>query len=261
VSKVLAVILENHGTAAALAQMPGLRTLGRRFGYTTHYEALAHPSLPNYLGIVAGSTMGVTDDERPEAHRLPGESVFDQALAANRSAKTYAEDMPRNCALTDAGRYVVHHNPWAYFADPESRRGCDADDVPAGTTASGALHDDATRGTLPAVGLLVPNMCHDGHDCPLSEADRWLDSWVRQLMAGPDWAAGRLAVVITFDEAEDRSATNQVLTVVANPAVRAGVAQVPFTHLSLSAWLSTVAGKDPLRRATGSASLATGFGL
>jgi hypothetical protein len=261
VSKVLTIVMENHGAAAAMAQMPTLRDLAHRYGYTSHYAALAHQSLPNYIAMAGGSTMGVEDDEPPSVHRLRGPSVFDQALSAGRTAKTYAEGMPTSCAVDDAGGYVVHHNPWAYFADDASRRACAEHDVPAGSPGRGALHHDIASGELPNIGMVVPDLCHDGHDCALSVADSWLSHWMSELTTGPDWSAGRLAVVITFDEAEPDSAANTVLTVVAAPVLHGKVVPTSYTHLAWSAWMSALAGGRPLRDAARSPSLATGFGL
>ena len=94
VTKVLTIVLENHGPAAVTAHMPGLVGLAHTYGQTSRYHALTHPSLPNYLALAGGSTFGVTDDAPPAAHRVPGPCVFDLAVGAGRTARTYAEAMP-----------------------------------------------------------------------------------------------------------------------------------------------------------------------
>jgi acid phosphatase len=261
VTKALTVVLENHGAAAALAQMPRLAGLAHKFGYTTRYNALAHDSLPNYIAMTAGATAGVEGDGGPDVNAVQGPSVFDQALAHGGTAKTYAEGMPTNCARSDAGRYVVHHNPWVYFTDASSHRACQINDVPAGTTAAGALHADIAAGRLPTIGMVVPDLCNDAHDCALSTADTWLTAWVEQVFAGPDWQAGRLALVVTFDEAEESSTANGVLTVVAAPGVTSRVVSRRYTHVAWSGWMSRLAGATPLRDAAKSPSLGAGFGL
>ena len=58
--------------------MPYLSSLARRYGRTTHYDAVTHPSLPNYLALAGGSTFGVRDDAYPSIHKVPGRSVLDQ---------------------------------------------------------------------------------------------------------------------------------------------------------------------------------------
>jgi len=80
-------------------------------------------------------------------------------------------------------------------------------------------------------------------------------------MNGPDFHAGRLAIVVTFDEDDSATAHNQVLTVVLHPALHHRVVSTPLTHLSLSRWLSEAAGAAPLRQAASAPSLGQAFGL
>jgi acid phosphatase len=259
-TKVLVVVEENHSAATALAEMPYLAGLADQYGQTSDYRAITHPSLPNYLAIAGGSTFGVTDDKAPASHPITQPSVFDEALAAGRSAGTYAEAMPQACALTADGRYAVKHNPWAYFSAPASRTNCQRFDVPAGTPEQGALHDDVLAGALPTIGMLIPDLCNDGHDCSLQVADDWLHQWLPFIMAGPDYRAGQLAIVVTFDE-DDRTAGNTVLTTVIAPAVSKVVASTPLDHYSLSRYLAELAAVPPPGEAAGSTSLAKAFTL
>ena len=259
-AKLLTIVEENHGEQAALAQMPYLAALSMTYGRTSAYTAVAHPSLPNYLALVGGSTFGLTDDASPAAHPLSGPSVFDQAISAGRTAKAYIEAMPAPCALSNSGRYAVRHNPWTYFADPAERAHCRADDVPAGTPSAGPLHDDVTAGTLPTLGWVTPDLCNDAHDCPARVADDWLRSWLPVIMGGPDFRAGRLAVVVTFDEAE-ASTTNTVLTTLIAPGIRHIVSTTSCSHYCWTRYAAELTGTPPLRQAASSTSLSTAFGL
>lgn len=256
--KVLVVVLENHSFASAWRQMPFLKGLALRYGYASSYTAVAHPSLPNYLAIAGGSTFGVRDDAGPSAHPLSGSSAFGQAVGSGRTARVYAEAMPSPCFRSSTPRYAVKHNPWPYFTG--ERSACRRDDVPAGTATAGAFAADVRAGTLPHVGLLVPDICHDGHDCPLSIADGWLRDWLSPALQGPDFSAGRLAVVVTFDE-DDHLAGNRVVTVVASRSLRGLVVRQPLSHYGLSRWMSEVAGGSPLRRAAQATSVGSAFGL
>jgi acid phosphatase len=259
-TKVLLIVEENKTQASARKGMPFLAKLGQRYGHTTHYRALAHPSLPNYLALAGGSTFGVRDDGNPSAHRIRHTSVFDQAIKAHQSAKAYEESMPSNCHLTSTGRYAVRHNPWTYFAEPRSRANCRHHDVPAGTTASGALHDDVTAGTLPTIGMLTPNLCHNAHDCSLAKADHWLKGWIRVIRHGADWTSGRLAVVVTFDE-NDGSRPNTVLTTVLSPSIHQVTSATTLTHYSWTRYAESLVGARQLQHARTAHSLGNAFGL
>ena len=109
------IVEENRSVSDVAAHMPFLMSRARADGTATNFYAISHPSLPNYLVLAGGSTFGVADDDVPAAHRLHGPSLFGQLLAAGRTAKTYAEAMPGNCAVDNRGVYAVRHNPWTYF--------------------------------------------------------------------------------------------------------------------------------------------------
>jgi hypothetical protein len=253
VTKALVFVVENHSLSQMQSSMPFLHGLAEQYAYATAYTAIRHPSLPNYLAIAGGSTFGVTDDRPPAAHRLRGRSVFSQARLAGRSAKVYAESAPRPCALSNAGRYAVRHNPWTYFV--ADRAACRRYDVPAS-----ALGRDADAGTLPNVGMVIPNLVHDAHDGTLAASDAWISRKVARIQAGPDWQSGRLAIVVTADE-DDRHSGNQVLTVVASRYQSHRVVTTPLNHYSLTRFLDDVAGVGYLRKAATAPSLTDAFGI
>lgn len=258
VDKVLVVVEENHSLAQMQQGMPYLAGLAQEYGYATEYLAITRPSLPNYLAIAGGSTFGVTDDASPQAHPISGPSVFGAAVEAGRTARLYAESMPTACDPEPSGPYAVKHAPWAYFVDEAAL--CRAGMVPSGTPGSGALASDVAAGELPNVGMLVPNLDNDAHDGTLATADAWLQGWLPTIMAGPDFTSGRLAIVVTADEAES-TGPNKVLTVVIAPGVAHAVVSTPLTHYSLTGLLCEVAGVPPLREAAGAPSFAEAFGL
>jgi phosphatidylinositol-3-phosphatase len=247
------VIVENHSLDAMRRGMPYTFGLARRYGYATGYRAITHPSLPNYLAISGGDTFGIVDDHDPSAHPLQSASVFGQALARHRTARVYAEDMTGTCATSSRGEYAVRHNPWTYYVG--ERAACRRYDVPM--TALGA---DARAGRLPNAGMVVPNLCDDAHDCPVADADSWMRRVVGGVLAGPDFASGRLLVVITADE-DDHQQGNLVLTTLINPQLRHAVVRSALSHYSLSRLYSEVVGAPPLRRARFAPSVVRAFGL
>ena len=201
-SKVLVVIEENHTAEEMRDGMPFLARLSDTYGYATHWTAITHPSEPNYLAIAGGSTFGIRDDESPTTHASDvgdAPSVFDQALAAGRTAATYAESMPDNCDVHEASdqegqdpTYAVRHNPWVFFG--AGREGCLAHDVSLEPFAGDAAHN-----ALPDVGFLIPNLDHDAHDGSLGAADAWLEEQLTPVLRSSDFTSGRLVVVVTAD--------------------------------------------------------------
>ena len=256
VSKVLVVVEENHSLDQMSTGMPYTFGLAKRFGYATHYTAIRHPSLPNYVAIAGGGTFGIADDAPPADHPIHAPSVFGRAIASGHTAALYAEGMPRRCAVDNGGgaRYAVKHNPWAYFVD--ERTTCDRHDLPAV-----GLGTAIRSGQLPNVGMVIPDLCNDAHDCELSDADVWFRELMRKVFAGPDWKSGRLAVVLTADEDEHDNQGNTVLTMVLHGSQQARVVDTPLTHYSLSGLLSAVTGTHPLGEARTAPSMAAAFGL
>ncbi|MDQ1526726.1 MAG: hypothetical protein QOG18_1339 [Microbacteriaceae bacterium] len=254
VTKVLVFVEENHSLAEMKTGMPYTFGLATEFGYATHYTAIGHPSLPNYVAITGGKTYGIIDDSSPAVHSIGGASVFGQAIAAGKTAEVYADGMPSNCATTDGGtNYAVKHNPWAYYTT--ERAECQKYDVPTTQLASAITH-----GRLPNVGMVVPNLCNDAHNCPLGTADAWFKGWMSKIAAGPDWKSGHLAIVLTGDE-DDKTASNTVLTVVIHPSQKAHVVATPLTHYSLTGLYEDVAGVPYLFNAASAPSMARAFGL
>ncbi|MDX6540408.1 MAG: phosphatidylinositol-3-phosphatase [Gaiellales bacterium] len=263
VTKILTIVEENHGLASMLSGMPYLGGLAKQYSYADNYHALAHPSLPNYLAMAAGSTFGVTSNCAVSTCPRTGPTVFDQAIAAGKSARVYAEDMTSNCQTSGsgAGRYTARHTAWPYFTDATSRANCNANQVPSGTYTSGNFRNDVAAGSLPNIGWLIPNLCNDAHDCALGVADSWLKNMLPLVFAGPDWTSGRLAVVVTADE-DGGSSANAVLTVVLHPDLNGRLVTTSLNHYSLAKLQEQVAGVTPyLNNAAGAPDMASAFGL
>lgn len=253
-TKVLVFVEENHSLSQMTSEMSNTVSLAGQFGYATSYTAIGHPSLPNYVAIAGGQSYGITDDKPPSVNGVHGTSVFGQAVAAGKTAGVYVDGMTQNCATSNGGSdYAVKHNPWAYFLD--ERDSCLRYDVPVNQLGAAI-----TAGTLPNVGMVIPNLCNDAHNCPLSTADSWFGAWMAQLVRGPDWKSGHLVVVLTADE-DDRSAGNTVLTVVIHPSQKKHVVVSALTHYSLTRLYEEVAGTAYLFNAGSAPSMASAFGL
>ncbi len=258
VSKLLVIVEENE-TTAAYAQMPYLKGLSNGYGKATAYTGLVHPSLGNYLAMVSGQGTSACGLGDPLPARCPqsGPTVFGRALSAGKTAKTYAESMLTSCQTTNSTGYAARHNPWVYFTD--ERAGCVAHAASLGTTTSGALRSDVAAGKLPNAGLIVPNLQHDAHDGTLGQADAWLRAWMPQIMAGPDYRSGRLAIVVTFDEGA--GANQNIPFVMVHPSVAKKVVATRFTHFGLCRLYTDVLGVTPLGAAANEPGLRASFGL
>lgn len=255
-SKILVVIEENHSRTQMMTQMPYLARLSRTYGYATNWHAIMHPSEPNYLAITGGSTFGVTNDQPPSVNETKvgsARSVFGQARAAGKSAGTFAQSMPKRCALKNHGNYAVRHNPRTFYSS--ERADCRVDNR---STARFAARARADR--LPDVGFLIPDLAHDAHDGSLATADRWLRKALRPVLASRDFRTGKLVVVVTADE-DDAHSGNIVLTSVLSAQLHHKVVRTPLNHYSLTRFIDQVLGVRALRHARTAPDMKAAFGL
>jgi hypothetical protein len=186
---IVVVVFENksYGQVIGSPSAPTFNRLARTGALLTRYYGLAHPSLPNYLALVSGSTHGVTTDCLTCSVRA--RNLVDLLEARGRSWKVYAEGLPRS-GFTGAqvGRYVKKHNPFLYFADVAANPRRRQRIVPLSQ-----LRPDLASHRLPSFSLVVPDLCHDMHDCPVAIGDRWLRGLVPALLG-----SGRLGGGVVF---------------------------------------------------------------
>jgi phosphatidylinositol-3-phosphatase len=188
---VVVIVFENKESTSVLHNpgAPAFNSYARRYANLTRYYGVTHPSLPNYLALVSGSTHGITDD--CTSCVASGKSLADTIEASGRTWKTYAEGLPSPGYLGPfSRRYAKKHDPFAYFpdiADNPSRR---ARIVPLTRLAT-----DLRAGTLPSFSLVVPDLCHSMHDCSVGVGDTWLRRNAAPLLSLP-----RTVVFVVFDE-------------------------------------------------------------
>ena len=226
---VVVVVFENHERSEIVgsSSAPTFAALARRGATLTGYDAVSHPSLPNYLALVSGSTHGITDD--CTSCVVSGQSLVDTLAVAGRTWKTYAEGLPHaGFTGASAGDYAKKHDPFLYFRDVLARPSWLTRVVPFEQLAR-----DAAARRLPDFALVVPNLCHDMHDCSVATGDAWLKQNVVPLLASPALAGG--AVFVVFDEGlTDAGGGGNVEALVLGPTVVPGsVSHEPTSHYGL----------------------------
>jgi phospholipase C len=194
--------MENHQTGDVLnsPSAPFEHSLAAACATAAHYSSVGSPSLPNYLAVTSGQTYGIQDDAGPRSHPIDADNIFRQVRAAGGSARSYIESMPAACAQDSTGRYAVKHNPAAYYQGSDDRAACQRDDLPLGTHTVGPFAADLSTGTLGAYTLVIPDLCNDTHDCPVSVGDAWLHQWIDVITASPVYRAGTTALFVVWDE-------------------------------------------------------------
>lgn len=250
-TKVMVVAMENHvrrdviGAPYISSLIPQSANLTRMHtGYPTRC-----PSLAAYLLITAGSRFGICDDGGPSVHPLDGTSVFTQVARAGRRWRVYAESMPERCSHANTRRYVVRHTAAPYFTRESAR--CQRWQVKLGSRSDGPLARAARAGRLPAYSLVVPNQCHNMHGAPgcrsgrVRRGDTWLSRRLPTILDGPDFTAGDLLVILTWDEGD--SSSDHIATLLIHPSLAGRRVDRLTTHCGTSRLTADVLGLRPLR--------------
>jgi len=189
--RVVVVVFENkeRGHVIGSPAAPTFNRYARQYANLTAYYAVTHPSLPNYIALVSGSTGGIRTNCTGCSIDKP--NLADSLEEAGLSWRTYAEGLP-NVGFTGPvfRRYAKKHNPFLYFRsiiDDRQRRNRV---VPLARLAA-----DVRTGALPDFSLVVPDLCNSMHDCSVAVGDKWLRRVVQPLLSVP-----RTAIFVLFDE-------------------------------------------------------------
>ena len=227
--RVVLVVFENKefGQVLGSTQAPTFDALASRYALLSNYHGVAHPSLPNYLALVSGSTQGITDD--CTSCSVAATNLADTLERASRTWKTYAEGLPYpGYTGASAGRYAKKHDPLLYFEDVASHARRLRRVVPLRQ-----FERDLAANRLPDFSLVIPDLCHDMHDCPVATGDTWLAHFLRPLLRSSELAHG--VVFVVFDEGvTSANGGGHVAALALGPSVRAGSeSKAPLDHYAL----------------------------
>jgi phosphatidylinositol-3-phosphatase len=187
-------VLENHSYNEIIGnpQVPFLNRLARRHGLATSYYAVAHPSLPNYLAMISGSTHGCTSNGCNGNYR--GKTLAGQFSRHGLQWRAYIEALPHaGYTGRDSGQYTRHHNPFVYFRSIVRKPRQRARIVPFTKFRRSLRHP-------PNLSYIVPTDAHNMHSGSEGVADGWVHTWVSRVMASRGFRHHG-AIFITWDEA------------------------------------------------------------
>ncbi len=263
-SKVMVIYEENHSYSSIIGSpsAPTINSYAQNCGKATNYQALTHPSLPNYMASTSGvsyaSTPWSSDCSPSVSCSTANNNIFNQVGPTHW--KSYAESMTSNCSGSGSS-VAARHIPAEYYTDLASS--CATNVVPLGTTTSGALHTDIAAGTMPTFTTVTPNQINNMHDGTITQGDNWLSAWMPMITSGPDYQSGHLTIIIVWDEGSGSGNTaSTVLMLAISPYVVPGTSSATaFTHYSLLKAAEDVAGVSELGSAATANSLRTAFGF
>ncbi len=230
---VYVIVLENHGYGQIVGnpEAPYLNSLIKGYGLAANYDAVAHPSQPNYITMLTGSNDGVADDAN---HEISARSLLDQLEQHGLSWHVYAQDYPGSCftgayasggvdLVGAAGEYARHHNPAISLTSVSGNpKRC-------ANISSLASFDPATA----SFEMIVPNDSNNMHSGSVAAGDAFLRAFVPRILSSA--AFSNSVLFITFDEGTTNEAGGgRVPLIVVRPGIKPGFrSPVAHTHRAL----------------------------
>jgi phosphatidylinositol-3-phosphatase len=225
------IVFENKevGSVLGTSSAPYLNQLAARYAVAANYDAVAHPSEPNYLALWSGSTQGVTTDRSEDF--ATGMTLADELEAHGRTWRVAAENVPPDCyrgatasgGEDGAGTYARKHEPAISWLSVSLNPGrC--------SNITDLHHFDPGAADF---WLIVPNLCHDMHDCSVQTGDDWLRTFLPRIVDAPSF--GKSLVLITFDEGTSADGGGgRVATLAISPLARPGFqSTIAHSHYGL----------------------------
>ena len=177
-----------------------------------------HPSQPNYLWLEAGSNFGVLQDTQPGQPQLLTHDHLVRLLEdAGITWKAYAEPDYGSpefqvCPL-DFTYLDVNHLAPVYFNDVNDGLNPNSPECLAHVVPYSHLATDLAAHATAQYNLIVPNVCHQGHEgiasCDPGEpgsntlrSDQWLKKNLPVILDSEAYKQGG-ALFVIWDEAED----------------------------------------------------------
>jgi len=237
IQKIVMVVLENTDYEDAVTQ-PFLKQLAAKGALLNNYSAVTHPSQPNYIAMIAGDTLGVTDDENVT---LNGSHLGDLMEAGKKTWKSYAEGFPEKCFLgANSGRYYRKHVPFLSFASVQKNpTQC------AKIVNGNKFIPDVETHSLPNFSFYTPDIYNDGHDSGIAYADRWLSDFFQKLTKTPN-VLNYTLFIVTFDEGSNNR-NNRVATLLMGAGIQEGAtSDRAYNHYSLLKTIENIYGLSHL---------------
>lgn len=229
-SHIYVLVMENkeYPSIVGSSSAPYINKLIAQYGLATRYHATTHLSEPNYPALFSGSTQGVTDDR---IHHIAATNLVDQLEEHGHSWAVFAENVPLDCYRLNSasggpdgpGTYARRHEPAIIF-----------NDIARNPTRCALITNFSHFDPVAAdFELIVPNLCHDMHDCSVATGDTFLRHFVPRILKSPDF--GTSVLFLTWDEgATSRGGGGHIATLVISPQVQAGFSSAKWhNHYSL----------------------------
>jgi hypothetical protein len=237
IKKVVVIVLENSDVDSTLS-LSHFNRLAKKGAFLSNYYGITHPSQPNYIAMISGSTQGVDSNSNAS---LPMKHIGDLLEIKGKTWRAYGEDYPGDCYLNDSsGNYVRKHMPFLSFENIQNNRIRCNQVVSAKNFGADLIHSN-----LADFSLFIPNQLNNGHDTGVGYANNWVGEKLLPMLEqrSPD---NDTLFIITFDEGSYLS-DNKIYTVLFGAGVQPGITSTrAYSHFSLLKTIEMIFGLPTL---------------
>src|SRR2546422_2026629 len=249
---IVTILMENNGlcdvtpslvSGCGSASNPAryITTLAQSYGFNTHYTGVGHPSEPNYVALLGGSTFGYTSDGYC-CFQLNSPNLVDRLEAAGLSWKAFAEDSSGSGTCGFMPPRSGDHYPFIDFSDMKTSARC-ANMLTTTSPLDPEFLAAINGVTLPNYVWLTPNDSDNIHSSSITIGDSYLAALVPLILSSRMFTTQNAALFIVFDEGNDfcptgNSKSDCVVAEWAGPAVKKAYGSTTsYNHYS---YLSTL---------------------
>ncbi|KAI7847736.1 phosphoesterase family-domain-containing protein [Circinella umbellata] len=208
--RVVIIVFENKDYKTAMKN-DYLKSLPSKHNgvLLTNYRGTSHPSQPNYISMISGSTDGTNENDESNIDR---ETIVDLLEKKDISWKSYNEDYPGGCNKEmDIDNYARKHNPFISFTNiQKDKKRC------AKIVNAKQLDKDIENNEVPQYAFYTPDLNNDAHEKDMDYGAKWLKKFLEPRMKNSAFSKNTM-FVITFDEDDYNTDTNHIYTALIGP--------------------------------------------
>lgn len=250
---IVIVIEENHeeGQVIGDPNMPYINGLANTGALMINSHGVTHPSEPNYLALISGSTFGYTDDAC--SNTVTGRCLGTQLLEHGMKFAYYSEDLPAQgsttCTYTPPALAAATGDPSAGYREKHNGDVFFqiAGTVPPFVNKPFTEFPQGHFDDLPVVSFVVPDQWHDEHDGPDTACDQWLQ---QNLDGYAHWTKDHNSLLlVTWDEDDSATSANIIPTIFFGAHVIPGQYNQDINHYNVLRTIEDMYFLEPLRNA------------
>ena len=182
----MVIMEENKGYQATLGSCgsdPYLCSLASQYATYTNWNAISHPSLPNYLAVDRREHLRVRLGRVSRAATTRPVSAASSPAPASHGRRTWSRCRSPCDTVGSAGLYARKHDPFVFFNDVAQQR-LRRERRPVSRRIAGLISDLNGPGASQFVWI-TPNLNDDMHNGSVAQGDAWLQANLAPVLTSP----------------------------------------------------------------------------